>query len=447
MPETNDTPSITFSPYQQPALESGNYTVNTTQTVTLNGIDEAVYTAQQSFYVAGKRYSLDDKDVNSVFPPLGSSGQYSSVLPHIVLNAASLPWQRSAGVTGYTPATNNALPWLALLLFDESEGIGPAQQVSLGDLRINNNTFFPTRTAEAQEEDAMPVSVIDVPMNLFLATVPAYTEIEWLAHVRGVDVTSKPDDNEVSPNDTLSVVVCNRLPQSGKLSTMHLVSLEGYGPYLPDHNGLVITQFPAGISTVRLVSLYSWSFRTAQDQETLAALLTNVNMEPAALQMPFNFNQDGDQTAKQNVLQAFGLGYTALNHQLRNGDRTVSWYRGPLLPVGTPQFLSPPYSNADSLMRYDPQTGMYDVSYASAWQLGKLMALHDNAYAQTLVRWKASQTRAAVNALEEQIINAQVGVGEPQLKAAVSPKQARMDAALKNFVSPAVANMQNPANS
>ncbi|MCU0436026.1 MAG: hypothetical protein MUC87_21395 [Bacteroidia bacterium] len=444
MPENNNT--ISFVQHHLPAILSGDYSVSATQTITLRGNQEAVYTAEQYFYVAGKRYSLDEADVNSVFPPQGSAGQFYSLLPHIVLNSSSLPWQRSTGAS-FTTTNENVLPWMALLMFDESEGINQAQPVTIDDLCINNNIFFPEHTSEPGESDSQQVNVIDVPLNLFLAIAPSCNDLQWLGHVRVTDIACKPEADDKIVSDTYSVLVANRVPQQGKITTMHLVSLEGYGPYLPDYDGNIVTPFPAGITSVRLVSLYSWSFRTEEGQGSLAGLLTAADMNPAALQLPFTIDSNSSQQANANVLQALGLGYTALNHQLRNGDRTVSWYRGPLLPLGIPQFLQPPYTNADSLMRYDPGTGMFDASYSGAWQLGKLMALRDSGYAQTLVRWKATQTRAAVNAIEEQVINAQLGVSETELRAAVSAKQVRMNSTLRNFIQPAVSKLQKRSNS
>jgi len=72
-------------------------------------------------------------------------------------------------------------------------------------------------------------------------------------------------------------------------------------------------------------------------------------------------------------------GYVPLNHRLRDGASTISWYRGPLVPdrVGDQRELPLLGQSADELTRYDPETGMYDVSYTAAWELGRLLTLRD----------------------------------------------------------------------
>lgn len=431
--------NITFIQNHEPALESGQYRIEATQTVITNSQTQAIYTAEQSFYVSGKRYQLEATDVNSVFPPLGSSGQYVRTLPHIVLNSSTLPWQRDTGYSA-TLANNNKVPWLALFLFDESENIGAPQQVTLGTINSNSSAFFPPHSTDIGESDDDSVSVIDVPLNLFNQICPPAIDLQWLAHVRQVAVANKVTSNDKASNDTYSVVIGNRLPQQNRVSTVHLVSLENYFPYMPDSYRNASTRFPVGISKVRLVTLYSWSFRAMPQLQSFGSLLMNADMNPPVLQMPFTAKQDASASNNQSVQNAFGMGYTAMNHQLRNGDRTVTWYRGPLLPLGTPPFLVPPYTSADSLMRYDPTLGMLDATYASAWQLGKLMALKDNSYAQTLVRWKSTQTETVVQSLEETIIDEQFNLPQEEgqeERVASSKKQSRISSSIKNVVGPA----------
>lgn len=430
---------ITFIQNHLPLLESGNYSIDVSQQVIGPSTTLATYTSSQEFSVAGKRFRLDDSDVNSVYPPLGTSGQYDHSLPHIVLNSSSLPWQRSTGIGPYP--NGNQAPWLALLLFDESEPIGAPVQMPLSEIHDSNQVFFPALEAEPGEDPDTPVHVIDVPLTLFVQIVPARDDLQWLAHVRRVAVSKKATHNHKAATDTYAVVIGNRLPQAGKVSTMHLVSLENYGAYLPDYTRTVGTSIPAGYSAVRLVTLHSWSFRTEAEAQGFTASLMNADMTPPTLQMPFAAQSGSDASANQSVQNAFGMGYTAMNHQLRNGDRTVSWYRGPLLPLQTPDFFSPSYSNADPLMRFDPTIGMFDATYASAWQLGKLMALRDNGYAQTLVRWKTQQTDEVVQQLEDSIIDQTFNLQQEGQQTSSAKRQVRFTTAVKNVAGPAAENM------
>jgi hypothetical protein len=52
-----------------------------------------------------------------------------------------------------------------------------------------------------------------------------------------------------------------------------------------------------------------------------------------------------------------------------------------------------PIRTADELVYYDDTYGMFDVSYAAAWELGRLLALQSKSFAINLYRWKRSHIR------------------------------------------------------
>lgn len=66
----------------------------------------------------------------------------------------------------------------------------------------------------------------------------------------------------------------------------------------------------------------------------------------------------------------------------------MSFYRGPLVPGANPDSVSLPVRCADELVRYDPATGLFDVSYAAAWELGRLLTLANTRVALELYNWK-----------------------------------------------------------
>ena len=89
-------------------------------------------------------------------------------------------------------------------------------------------------------------------------------------------------------------------------------------------------------------------------------------------------------------------GYVPLRHYLRQGGKTFSWYHGPLLPGKneTNSSLSQlAVRCADQLIAYDENNGLFDVSYAAAWQLGKLLALQDKKLAINLFNWKRANAQ------------------------------------------------------
>lgn len=82
------------------------------------------------------------------------------------------------------------------------------------------------------------------------------------------------------------------------------------------------------------------------------------------------------------------MGYIPLNHQTRLGDHTVSWYRGPLVPYPIPETKPKEKFSADAYVHFDPTTGLLDVSYAAAFQLGQLLTLQNKSMAVRVYQWK-----------------------------------------------------------
>jgi hypothetical protein len=103
-----------------------------------------------------------------------------------------------------------------------------------------------------------------------------------------------------------------------------------------------------------------------------------------------------------DVKHAYSLGYTALTHRIRNGETTVSWYRGPLVPLFYRKldvYRSLPCP--DAALRYHYDTGLLDVSYAAAWQLGRLLALQSPLFAQTIYRTRHHERQRVHAKMEE----------------------------------------------
>ena len=85
----------------------------------------------------------------------------------------------------------------------------------------------------------------------------------------------------------------------------------------------------------------------------------------------------------------FKRGCVPLPHALRQGDQTISWYHGPLTPGrNKSRGIELPIRSADQLVRYNEDAGMLDVSYAVAWELGRLLTLQKTGVAVDLFNWK-----------------------------------------------------------
>jgi hypothetical protein len=108
--------------------------------------------------------------------------------------------------------------------------------------------------------------------------------------------------------------------------------------------------------------------------------------------------------ADSEVQQALESGYVALNHDLRGGGNTVSWYRGPLLPYAKKgRVVAGPITSPDAVTRYNPDTGIFDVAYAAAWQLGRLLALQNKSFSIALYQWKRRHEKQLAAQIEQSI--------------------------------------------
>lgn len=96
--------------------------------------------------------------------------------------------------------------------------------------------------------------------------------------------------------------------------------------------------------------------------------------------------------AEMPAREQLALGSVPMRHSLRQGQKTISWFHGPLAPAKNPQAAAPATVRvADEMLRYNPATGMFDVSYAAAWEIGRLAALQNAKFSVELHHWKQEQ--------------------------------------------------------
>ena len=378
MPETTTTEptKIEFIQYHQPALKDGDYEITITQE-----IKEEKITANNSFQITRKfsvgaeRFDLKPTDIHAVFPPDGSLGEHSNVLPHIILNRSTLPWERQS------ISNNNNTTWLALLLFEETEN--PESKIITLETLKDINSYpakFPNFTLESGQHEDDKVIIIDVQKQLLEKILPTKEDLTYLAHVRqGTDEQGK------LIGDELAVIICNRLPKKNGRSIVHLVSLEGRY----NDNGFDF-QGAGDNDNIRLVSLKSWNFSCVDEKQSFQGLLTNLNREPSTLRLPQVNNTEAE--------KYLSMGYVPLPHFLRQGGKTFSWYHSPLITGNNPNNnITLPIRTADELIIYNPDNGMFDVSYSAAWELGRLLALQSKNLSVSLYNWKRTHRQSLQN--------------------------------------------------
>ena len=185
--------------------------------------------------------------------------------------------------------------------------------------------------------------------------MPSVEDLKLMAHVR-----QAKDGNHNPIGDEFAVIIVIRLPKPGKHNTVHLVSVENrYKDSGFNYDGMG--------DKIRLVTLKSWQFTCANDEETFDGLLNNLKTTPSTLRLPINSNADAERYLSQ--------GFIPLNYQLQQGTQTVSWYRSPLITGSNSHKIDLPVKSSNELLQTNPHNSLVDVSYAAAWELGRLLTL------------------------------------------------------------------------
>lgn len=427
---------VEFLEWFEPGLRAGRYRVSAEQHLENAGVADAArpdylnerFSLSADFVVRGRRFALDAAQIGGVFPPAGHAGEFERTLPHVVLNDPALPWTYSA-YADEAEAEANRAPWLALLLFEESDPSPTPREGSVADLTdaahggrlpVGTRSYPTLHTLEFGESYADAVRYIDIPVDLFHEIAPAAVDLPYLAHGRRTELAKKParpGDAAASTTD-VSIVCANRLPRPGASHVACLVSLEGLAAYLPGEDGAPVAALAAA-ANIRLITLHSWTFSAEPLHESFVALLEAVTVAPYCLPRPANA-VDLDARA----LEALDLGYCMLTHDLRSGERAPALYRGPFAPHAPSATPAPDraYAAADSALRYDPDSGVLDISLAAAWQLGRLLALSSEAYSAELLAWQRAARRSAIAAVESERLTAILG---PTLESGAAPVAVR----------------------
>ncbi|NEO79494.1 hypothetical protein [Moorena sp. SIO4G3] len=369
----NTTQKVEFLQFHQPPLDSGVYEISVEQKFN-PGSGDQTYEKNLKFAVIGHRYDpLNAYDVYGVFPAAKSLGDHSNVIPHITLQRSTLPWERSCDDSDLD------LPWLVLLVFWGEEK-PELQTVTLEQLK--ENLYFQNWSGEPGEQDEDEISVIDVPKSLVEKIMPKRADLKYLGHVRqGKDEDDNPTETE------MATVIANRLPKPGGITTVHLVSVENRF----NKGGDFDYQGATGDPLIRFVSLKNWSFACTAPDQSFTQLLLNLDRDPNSLRLP------ALEPTNEPAEKYLEMGYVPLNHGLRNGEKTVSWYHGPLSPGQNPGELVESVQAGDALLRYDSSNSLFDTSYAAAWELGRLLTLNNQSVAVALYNFKRAYSHALQN--------------------------------------------------
>lgn len=436
--------------FYAPSLEAGEYTIAATQKIDAfpsEGPEEGntkTLTTSQKFTVVAPRFTLPAGSIHSMYPAPGRT-EPAKTLPHVVLNDPHLPWERDALGEKGIDVEQNQVPWLAVLVFTQEElrldekhlkrdsGIFPntvaiaassapaastpdvtqnktlAINMKIRDLLAVESTTTPISNLSLTEvEKSLTTDVIFLQSKLFSSLVTTYDEkgkpvnvpgtptgqlkqkladvsrYKFLAHARQVSTKGMTVDN-AKGEAFFSVVISHRV---GPLDltqptpvVVHLVSIEGVGKMA----------LPITTEYVALSSLHSWTY------SCLPAHSMDILHSFQHLGRTLGLLRPSDEIIGKLVnceraRQRLTDGYSLVRYITQTGEETVAFTRGPLTPTIVKYPMRPDWGVSTfgtDLQILDTTLGVMDITYSSAWQLGKSLALADHPFAAALSRVKA----------------------------------------------------------
>lgn len=405
-------------------------------------------------HAQGESNGDDDSNVIlSVFPAPGETAPSFRTLPHIVLRDPQLPWARLASQK--VPDNHaNEIPWFALVVFTADELTldedhrtsyfnGLSINETLGwDIPVGKVSSIHDTSPEKKDRLAnfiplpnqrdidaeVKTSLIAVPSGVFkklFTNAKSENEFDispyrFMTHVRNVAaagtmsaaVANDDPNPKTNGTATFSMTISHRLgPTDVTVPTpvlAHLVSLQGI-----DTKPVNVVD---GKEHVLMTSLYSWTYTAlppnAPDIVSMLRYLGNKNQGLKVLRSGLTgqgvSGGDGDEKVISDIITRRQMdGYTLVRHRTVTGEQTAAMVRGPLTPTKVPHPLHKDVvfqSNfGTDLQILDPDLGLMDLSYASAWQLGKTLALADPSFTAALARLRTKIHEDALEAARKDI--------------------------------------------
>ncbi|KAF5586369.1 hypothetical protein FPANT_7251 [Fusarium pseudoanthophilum] len=388
----------------KPGLFPGEHTINVKQNITVIGREaesEDLETSKKFVVESISPYQLPAGSICSVYPGEGEVVE-PRILPHIALSDAHVPWELSPdiGSVGDQFLDGSPIPWLALLVFTADElntfPSLPSSSTSLSPSStfacpLSKSQLKSLKTSSQEPRAQVPISdyeldkgpsdlvnTIFVKSNAFRGYFstqassagnepePAIARYSYFAHIRRSRSTRAQD----SGTNSHGIILGHRAgPLSNTPATTayaHLVSLMGVKDNLswPEHNSSTLTA---------LVSLHSWTFTWQSGGRDIEDIITKLkdNVRPLA-------RQSIESIQNKWLKKRMDAGYTFVKHRMLSGETTVALLRGPLIPHrpqaranGTGQGVN----HGSGLQIIDSETGIIDISYSTAWSLGRSLAL------------------------------------------------------------------------
>ncbi|KAM6523955.1 hypothetical protein FSOLCH5_004564 [Fusarium solani] len=426
--------------YQLPTLSAGSYAVSVSQEITLPS-GETVHLDQttKDLHVPLPKFRLPDpSDLYSVHPAPGHSA-HARTLANVVFSQPTTPWEREIplGKDLEKDVGSNKLPYMAVLTFSDEEllldpeaykGFGfkeeyelsteygsivtTASRLSAPGFPIKSALNAPGASDDFNPDDHLSLLVLD--SEIFKKVFTAYdgdnkpvwtgnadlSKFAFMASTQdsgsGFTASSFANDSGDAHRPHFSVVVSPRTGPPGISSptrvVSHLISLE-------DVHKIAISADKVTGQYVGLVSLHAWEWIAVPDTAgDFRQIMTNLGETIGPLEGPYSDQvKEGPSEALAWLKARAEEGYVLKRHTDLTGAQTKVLMRGPLIPVAPSEDLPEAFSlYGEGLARVDKETGIPDVSYNSAWTLGRSMMMADRAVSASLLRLRGNIHSEAV---------------------------------------------------
>ena len=407
--------------YYLPPLTEGKYRTTYKQVLQQNPKVEGEYSNTKDFCVAVNTEILPENEVFSVRPLPEQSGDFSAELPFIVLNNPAYPWMKSI-----FDSNNKPIPWPALIVVSEKEII-EEKDVLYNDLNNlkGSEVYFPY-----EENKLLPcnpndkVHVITIAKDTFKKIMPSQQDRYWLTHCKKIDL-SDAEDKTAQNDGYFSVIIANRIPP---YNAKQIITTEDKDKNKEENqNGNSDNINNKITNTAHFIAAYCYDGCENEDEYINCKLIKLISL------YHWKFNSDTDVVDKafEPLVRDLNKGsvhkQTLKPHYLRTGEKTYSLYHSPIQPInyGRAQNLNGEKKyTSDGRLIYYKNHGIFDASYAAAFNLGRIVTLSHNTEAQQIVNWRKSQKtkdyieelKKGINIKNDSLKNAVKKLNEGKLK-------------------------------
>ena len=330
-------------------------------------------------------------------------------------------------------------PWIGLLVFTEDE-LTPSEtqlgaitkafpgttlqrtstmayQMTMQDMLTKldppNIVQHQVSTTDENKQDKSMLSLIFIPHVLFSGifasyetndithdigiSTPSLAKFDFLSHVRNFD--SLGQANADGAGSTQCAVTLSPRLGPMELETpitvyAHLISLIGI------RENMVVQPIDRS-KPAALVSLYSWSYTcNPSDRSSMATVfksLGNTIQPLRPLDSSISILKNPSIPTDDWVRSRLSLGYNLVRHRLETGEVSLAIQRGFLTPTSPRSIDFPPSDFGSDLAIVDEKTGILDITFQLAWELGRTAAMADRVIAGALMRLRAEAHQDALS--------------------------------------------------